>query len=198
MAAVVRSYGVDRETELELVRGVRAGEEAAFDAIYSVFNVRLLAFLVRLMRRREVAEDLLEETWLRFVRHADRLQPDTQLGPWLFTVARNLHVSYCRTRALESDVAGSLSLWPMRTVDTPFELAARTEFENRLETALAGLPTMFREALLLVGVEGMRPSEAAAVCGITAEAMRQRVHRARMLLGERLGDGFESRWRAGA
>ncbi len=40
----MRSYGVDRETELALVRGVRAGEEAAFDAIYSVFNARLLGF----------------------------------------------------------------------------------------------------------------------------------------------------------
>lgn len=194
----MRSNGVDRETELELVRGVRAGEEAAFDAIYSVFNGRLLGFLARLTRRREIAEDLVEETWLRFVRHADRLQPDTQLGPWLFTVARNLHVSYCRARTLEGNVAGSLSLWPAPTVSTPFELAARTEFENRLETALAELPTTFREALLLVAVEGMRPSEAASVCGITAEAMRQRVRRARMLLGERLGEGFESRCRTGA
>jgi RNA polymerase sigma factor (sigma-70 family) len=195
----MRSCGVDRETELELVRGVRAGEEAAFDAIYSAFNVRLLAFLARLTHRRDVAEELLEETWLRFVRHADRLQPDTQLGPWLFTVARNLHVSYCRTRALESNVAGSLSLWPTRTVDTPFELASRTEFEHRLEAALADLPTTLREALLLVALEGLQPSEAAAVCGVTAEAMRQRLRRARVLLAERLGYSLaELRWRTGA
>lgn len=193
----MRSNGMNRETELELVRGVRAGEEAAFDAIYSVFNARLLGFLARLTRRRELAEDLVEETWLRFVRHADRLQPDTQLGPWLFTVARHLHVSHCRARALESHVAGSLSLWPAPPVSTPFESASRREFETRLETALGELPTTLREALLLVGVEGMRPSEAASVCGITAEAMRQRVRRARMMLGERLGESFESRSRTG-
>ena len=195
----MRSYGVDRELEIELVRGVRAGEEAAFDAVYSLFNARLFGFLARLTRRREVAEELLEETWLRFVRHADRLQSDTQLGPWLFTVARNLHVSYCRTRALETDVAGGLSLWPTRTVETPFELASRTEFERRLDAALADLPIAFREALLLVGVEGLQPSEAAAVCGITAEAMRQRLRRARVLLAERLGYSLaELRLRTGA
>ena len=194
----MRSNGVDWDTELALVRGVRAGEEAAFDAIYSMFNGRLLGFLARLTRRREVAEDLVEETWLRFVRHADRLQPDTQLGPWLFTVARNLHVSYCRARVVELDVGGSLSLWSASNVSTPFELASRREFEQRLEAALAELPMTFREALLLVGVEGMRPSEAAAICGITAEAMRQRVRRARLMLGERLGEGFESRYRTGA
>lgn len=193
----MRCHSVDRETESALVRGVRAGEDAAFDAIYAVFNARLLGFLARLTRRREIAEELVEETWLRFVRHADRLHPDTQLGPWLFTVARNLHVSYRRACAHESDVAGSLSLWPAPTVSTPFELASRREFENRLESALAELPTMFREALLLVGVEGMRPSEAASVCGITAEAMRQRVRRARMMLGERLGESCETRSRTG-
>src|SRR5918993_801981 len=100
----MRLQSVDRATELALVRRLRAGEEAAFDAIYAAFNARLFGFLVRLTRRREVAQELLEETWLRVVRHADRLQPDTQMGPWLFTVARNLHVSYCRRRAVESEL----------------------------------------------------------------------------------------------
>jgi RNA polymerase sigma factor (sigma-70 family) len=195
----MRCSGVDRESELMLVRGLRAGEEAAFDAVYAAFNARLFGFLARLTRRREVAEELLEETWLRLVRHAERIEPDTQLGAWLFTVARNLHVSHCRARALELEVAAGLSLWPTPAADTPFDLAARTEFERRVEEALAELPVTLREAILLVGVEGMRPSEAAAVCGTTAEAMRQRVHRARMLLGETLGYPFgELRLRAGA
>ena len=183
----MRSPGVDRNTELRLVRGLRAGEEAAFDAIYAAFNARLFGFLVRLTRHREVAQELLEETWLRVVRHADRLQPDTQIGPWLFTVARNLHVSYCRTRVVESELATSLSLWPVRPAETPFDIAAQTEFEQRLDAALADLPVTLREAILLVGVEGMRPAEAAVVCDITGEAMRQRLRRARTLLAERLG-----------
>ena len=104
MAPRMRCNGVDRETELALLRGVRAGDAAAFDAVYAAYNARLFGFLARLTRRREVAEELLEETWVRFVRHADRLEPDTQIGAWLFTVARNLHVSYCRTRAVESRI----------------------------------------------------------------------------------------------
>jgi RNA polymerase sigma-70 factor (ECF subfamily) len=182
---------VDREFEDGLVERVRAGDEAAFDAIYAAFNGRLLGFLVRLSRSREIAAELLEETWLRFVRHAHRLQPDTRLGPWLFTVARNLHVSHCRARAFESDVLASLTLWPEPHRDTPFELLARSEFEDRLERALGELPVMLREALLLVAVEGMRPSEAAGVCGISADAMRQRLKRARALLAEELGAAEE-------
>ncbi len=47
-------------------------------------------------RNRTLAEDLLDETWLRLVRHAPGLRPDTRLGPWLFTVARNVYWTYRR------------------------------------------------------------------------------------------------------
>lgn len=199
MTAVVRSYCMDRDRELALVEGVRAGDELAFDAVYQMFNARLLGFLVRLAGSRDVGEELLEETWLRFLRHANRLQPDTRLGPWLFTVARNLHVSYCRSMAIEANAVITLSLWPEVVRDTPYDVAARHQFEERVESALAALPVTLREALLLVGVEEMQPSEAALVCGVTPEAMRQRVRRARVLLAQRLNlPAGDLRLKAGA
>src|SRR5688572_20047659 len=104
---------VERDTELALVERLRRGDPGAFDDVYATFNTRLFTFLVRLTRHRDVAEDLLEETWLRLVKHATRLRADTRLGPWLFTVARNLHVSYGRSRMLEDSATASLiSLWP--------------------------------------------------------------------------------------
>src|SRR5215467_2005619 len=121
---------VERQSELELIARLKAGDSAAFDEIYDAFNARLFNFLARLMRSRERAEDLLEETWLRLVTHAARLQPDTRLGPWLFTVARNLYVSYCRSRMLEdSSVADGISLWPPAPAMSPFEQAAASELE---------------------------------------------------------------------
>jgi RNA polymerase sigma-70 factor (ECF subfamily) len=178
---------MDRDSELELVRRVRAGDTNAFDAAHAMFNARLFSFLARLTRNRNVAEDLLEETWLRFVAYADRLDPDTRLGAWLFAVARNLHVSYCRSRAVEmSHAEAGIGLWPAIVPDSPFEHAVGQEFERRLEAAIAGLPVAFREVLLLVGVEGLRPAEAAVVCGISPEALRQRLKRARALLRHRL------------
>lgn len=186
MICLVRSFHVERETELDLVRRLRSGDAAAFDAIHAAYHGRLFGFLVRLTRNRAVAEDLLEETWLRLVRHADRLQPDTQLGPWLFTVARNLYVSFCRARVAEAEAVASLSLWPVPPVDSPFDAVSSHEFESRVESALGDLSVPLREVLLLVGVEGLRPAEAAAVCGITPEALRQRLRRARQGLAERL------------
>jgi RNA polymerase sigma factor (sigma-70 family) len=182
-----RSYAVDRACELELVCRVRDGDTAAFDTVHAMFNARLFGFLARLARSRDVAEDLLEETWLRFVAHAARLDEDTRLGPWLFTVARNLHVSYCRARAFEEpNSAGAIGLWPAGFEQSPFEQAALSELERRIEAGLATLPVAFREVLLLVGVEGLRPAEAAVVCGISPEALRQRLKRARDMLAARM------------
>jgi RNA polymerase sigma-70 factor (ECF subfamily) len=181
---------MDRDSELVLVSRLRQGDTAAFDAVHAEFNARLFSFLARLSCRRDVAEDLLEETWLRLVSQSARLSPDTRLGPWLFAVARNLHVSYRRSRAMEeSHAAGFVGLWPSGLPQpSPFEEAAASETDRRLEAALAALPAPSREVLLLVAVEGLRPAEAAAVCGTTPEAMRQRLSRARTQLTRLLDD----------
>ena len=181
---------MDREAELLLVAQVRQGDAAAFDRIYAEFNPRIFSFLARLSRRRDVAEDLLEEMWLRFVDRAPKLRPDTQLGPFLFTVARNLYVSYCRSRLVEdSQTVDMIGLWPLGTPrPSPFDATVANETGRRIEAALAELPAMYREALLLVAIEGLRPAEAAQICGITPEAMRQRICRARSAMAQRLGE----------
>ncbi len=181
---------MDRQRELQVVGRLRDGDPDVFDEVYDAFNVRLFNFLARLSNRRDVAEDLLEETWLRLVVHAQRLRPDTQLGAWLFTVARNLHVSYRRSRVLEdSHASGLMGLWPCGSREpSPLEAVEANEAQRRLAAALASLPVVYREALLLVAVEGLRPSEAAQICGVTAENMRQRVSRARALLVRRLAE----------
>lgn len=191
---------VDRETELALVERLRQGDADAFDAVYDAFNTRLFTFLVRLARRRDVAEDLLEETWLRLVKHARRLRPDTRLAPWLFTVARNLHVSFNRSRVLEDSATASvIALWPFSIErSSPFEAAAASELEARIERALATMPAASREVLLLVGVAGLDHSDAADICGITPEALRQRLHRARETLSKALEESREIRNADGA
>ena len=128
---------MDRDAERELVSRLRAGDADAFDAVYAEYNTRLFAFLARLSRNRATAEDLLEETWLRLVSHAERLREDSQLGAWLFTVARNLYVSYCRSRMLEDVHAPDfIGLWPSGCPSSPFEETAGHELGVRLKRRL--------------------------------------------------------------
>jgi RNA polymerase sigma-70 factor (ECF subfamily) len=183
---------MEPDFDAALVRRLRAGDAAAFDEIYDTFNRRLLSFLARMTKNRSVAEDLVEETWLRLVSSREDLDDDTRLGPWLFTVARNLYVSYCRSRAREhSGMADLIHLWPGGITQTPLDVASGNEFERRLEAAIAALPPVYREAILLVGVEELRPVDAAQVCGISAESLRQRLSRARGMLSRSLAGARE-------
>jgi RNA polymerase sigma factor (sigma-70 family) len=179
---------VEREIELRLVARLKAGDGAAFEAIYEAYRPRLFSFLARLSRRRDVAEDLLEETWLRLVTRAAELRDDSCVGAWLFTVARHLYLSWCRHRALDDWRLSELTpSWPAPAPgETPFEAAARSQTERRLEKALARLSTQDREVLLLVAVEGLTPAEAASALGIAAEALRKRLQRARERLASEM------------
>jgi len=185
----VRYIDMDRETEFTLVQRMAGGDTAAFDAIYDEYRARLYSFLVRLSRQRDLAQDLLEETWLRLVEHAGRFKPGTPLGPWLYTVAHNLYFSYCRSRVIEDErVAGLMGLWPSAARrPSPFEEASAGELEARLERALAALPPRYRELLQLSLVEEMTPAEIAEVCGVTSQTLRQRLFRARSMLAQELG-----------
>jgi RNA polymerase sigma factor (sigma-70 family) len=83
----------------------------------------------------------------------------------------------------EAAASELLTLWPARdSWPSPFDLASAGELERRVERALATLSPQHREVLLLVGYEGLTPTEAATVCGVTPEALRQRLSRARAAL----------------
>jgi len=172
--------------EQPLVQALAAGDGAAFDAVYEEHRARLYSWLVRMTRDRTVAEELLQETFLRLARHAARLRQDTNLRAWLFTVARNLARSHRRWAWL--DAARLLTFRdPVASAPDARDLAEASETQRRVEQALADLPPSSREVLLLVVYEGLEPSEAADVLGIRPDALRQRLARARAQLTARLG-----------
>ncbi len=176
----------DDAEDAALVRALRAGEARAFDLAYARYRSRIFSFLLRLARRRDVAEDLLQETFVRLAKHARTLAEDTVLGAWLFTVARNLWRSHRRWRLLDAERLREVGLWPSASSVTPLALSEATETERRLEAALLALPEMYREVLLLVAVERLEPQRAAEVLGLRADAVRQRLLRARAMLSQAL------------
>jgi RNA polymerase sigma-70 factor (ECF subfamily) len=167
-----------------LVEGLRRGDRRAFDEVHARYRPRLFGFLLRLAVRRDVAEDLLQEAWLKAARAAPRLREDTDLAAWLFTIARNAYRSYRRWALL--DISRLVAL----AEDAPFaselpgpERRAEGAREmERLERALLAVSPAHREVLLLVGVEGMDQERAAEVLGIGYPTLRQRLARARAAL----------------
>ncbi len=176
------SKGVPRVDEFELIRRLKQGDLDAFDAIYDIYRARLFSFLFRLTRRREIAEELLQETWLRLAHRAHTLRDDTRPGAWLFTVAHNLFASYCRNRALDTERISEMAAAAISGEErSPFDMAAARETERSLERVIASLPPRYREVLLLIA-EGFSHQEAATICDLRPDAFRKRLSRAREMV----------------
>lgn len=180
---------MEERSDAELLTELQGGAASAFDALYQRYRARLFSFLARMTGRRDVAEELLQETWLRLATRAPELRPGSDVKPWLFTVARNLATSHLRWRLIDRERMSRLGLWPGHGAETPFDTASASESERRLEIGLSALPPAYREALLLVAVEQMEPAAAAAVIGVRPDAFRKRLERARALLAERMQEG---------
>lgn len=176
--------------ESELIAGLRQGRPGAVAQAYALHHRAVYAFLLRLCRRVHTAEDLLQETFLRLSRHQTRLHEDTRLLAWLFTVARNLYRSHLRWSVLdlgrlfdggdaELELAQAHGASPEQVTETRSELA-------RVERAIGQVSPGAREVLLLLGVQQLSPEDVQQVLGVSAEALRQRVSRARKELRERL------------
>lgn len=192
---MVRCAGV-AEDERAWIDGLRRGEPAAFDAVFAAYRRRLYGYLVRMTRHRDVAEDLLQETFLRLAQHARALAADTRLGAWLFTVAHRLVVSWSRAQVVRAQLAGDLPARDAGRDDrSPLGALVDSEAQLALERAFAQLAPPYREVALLVGVEGMQPAEVAEILGQKPDAIRQRLARARSQLAAALGDHAPASWR---
>jgi RNA polymerase sigma-70 factor (ECF subfamily) len=167
--------------EVALVARLRSGDAAAFSEVYTRHGVPVFRFLARLCGRRDLAEDLYQETWLRLARHARDLRPDTDVRAWLYTVARNLVRSHARFSVVDAAAMEALGRWWYRDAPgaAPHDAAVAADVARRVERAVARLPLGAREVLLLVAGEGLAVDAAARVLGVTPEAARQRLHRAR-------------------
>ncbi len=174
---------------MSLVQRIRRGDASALTTAYEEYRPRVFGFLLRLSRRREVAEELLQDVFLKLAAHATRLHEDTDLPAWLFTVARNAWISYRRWAAL--DLGRYVALddrdFPARAHDEAHYDARRRLAD--VERALATLPETYREVLILCAIEGLEPERVAQILDVRADAVRQRLSRGRKLLEQALTEG---------
>lgn len=168
------------------VAALRGLEPGTVDAVFDHFSPRLNGFLRRMGASVEVAEELVQESFVRLVHHAPRLTDDTRIGAWLFTVARNLWISQRRWAWVDGTRLVEFAAGLRQPGTTPADLVAAGQTEARVEHAVSRLPEVQREVFLLVVGEGLEPAEAARILHISPEAARQRLARARRLVEEAL------------
>jgi RNA polymerase sigma factor (sigma-70 family) len=174
---------------MAVLPGRKIGGPAVTEAVagaFSAHHAEVTAYLRRLTREAEVAEDLAQEVFLRLQREIQEGRAPDNPRAWLYRVAANLavsrgrHVSVTRRRLAET--------WPEVGVDdSPENEALRHEREARLDGALASLPLDARRGLMMAA-QGFTGREIAAVLGRSELATRTFLCRARLRLRTRLLD----------
>ncbi len=167
------------ETDESLVARARAGDDAAFEAIYDRYARGVLAFCVHMLGNREAGEDALQLTFVSAFRALRRSDGDISLRPWLYTIARNRCLSELRTRR-ELDVDAMASDRPSRE-GVADQVQRREDLREMLDD-MRRLPADQRAALVLFELGDHSHEEIAAVLGVRREKVKALVFQAREAL----------------
>ncbi len=181
-AATVRE-SMRPEADLDLAQRHRYGDETAFEEIYDRFGGMVFNLALRLSGEPEEAADLSQETFLKIHRHLSGFRGRSSLKTWVYRVA----VNCCRSRYKKQ------SAWRSRLLPeseeklerlpdrrrSPEERAIARGAVGRIAQALAELPTIYREAVLLRDIEGLTYEEMSQVLGLRLGTVRSRIARGR-------------------
>ncbi len=168
-----------------LLRRVAAGEEAALRVLYERHAGGMLRLIRRLTARREVAEEILQESWLAVWRSAGAYRGEAPVRAWLLGVARRqAHNRLRRTEPVLVELEDAVDL-PTAEPAVEDQVLARAERRD-LVAAVLELPEHLREVLVLVLVEDLPYPEVAAVLGVPPGTVKSRMWTARRLLAATL------------
>lgn len=184
------------EDELQLVSALQHGDRAACSDLVDRYAGRIYGVALRLTRHPNEAEEILQETLIAACRAVGDFQGRSSLGTWLYRIATNNGLMRLRRRQeslvsfdelgeehVESVVPQDLSPWAL----DPEDDVLTDELRRSLEEAIGTLPETLRAAFILRDIEGLSTDEAAEVLGVSKSALKVRLHRARLMLREKLG-----------
>jgi RNA polymerase sigma-70 factor (ECF subfamily) len=176
------------DDDVRLMLRVRGGDARAFDELFERWAGRVLRFVERMVGEASVAEDLVQETFVRVWRARERYQPEARFSTWLFTIAGNAARNELRRpvrRAKHDSVDEEREGAPLELAGgapAADDVVDARRAGRALEAALAALPERQREALWLCAVEGLSYAEVAQALETTEKSVKALIHRARVAL----------------
>lgn len=168
------------------IAAARSGDTRAFERLYRTYSGKVMGLCLRMTRRRDVAEDCVQQTFIRAWRSLPAFEGRSAFGTWLHRIAVNEVLSQARnhgTRSESDDDAIENAL--AEPGESSKELDAGEVMD--VERALATLPEGARHVVVLQAVYGYSHEEVADMLGIAVGTCKAQLHRGRRLLRERMG-----------
>ena len=181
-----------RLDELSCLESMRRGDPGCLGDFFELWGDRLYRLALRLTADPATAEDVVQEAFVKLMAGAGRIEGRSRLATWLYRVVYNASIDRLRDRKRTVPVPeeGDDETPPMPAllVDflSPEEMLKDEETRRALDDGIAALPPSLRAAFLLRDVEGLSTAEAAEALSLTETNLKVRLHRARLLLRERL------------
>jgi RNA polymerase sigma-70 factor (ECF subfamily) len=184
----------------DLAARAAAGDTSAFETIVGRYQARVFRLACRLTSDTD-APDVLQEAFLQIYRHLPSFRGESQFGTWVYRIATNAALMHRRARArrpadsLEEflpkfDVDGRHLATPaeLQVAASADELLDRQILADKAREVIARLPDLYRDAFVLRDLEEMSTADVAEALGVDPATVRQRVHRARLMLRGYLSD----------
>jgi RNA polymerase sigma-70 factor, ECF subfamily len=177
--------------DADVVGLAQQGREAAYRELIRRYERPVFSLVYRMVRDRELAEDLTQDTFIRVLNHVDRYRPEFKFSSWLFKIANNVAIDHLRRRHLETvSMEGSPHAATPEAVEaTSFEVAGlqesaldeleAKELGSAIEVAIGRLRPEYRSCILLRHVEGRSYEEIAATLDLPLGTVKTYIHRAR-------------------
>src|ERR1700733_5165979 len=177
--------------DADVVALAQQGRDSAFRELIRRYERPIFSLIYRMVRDRELAEDLAQDTFIKVLNHIDRYRPEFKLSSWLFKIANNVAIDHLRRRQLDTvSIDGSPHAQTADAVEaTRFDVvdqqeSALDEMEARelgtsIEKAIAGLRPEYRSCIMLRHVEGRSYEEIAATLDLPLGTVKTYIHRAR-------------------
>jgi len=182
-----------------------AGDDSAFEQIVRRYQARIFRLACRLTSDTD-APDVLQETFLQVYRHLPSFRGESRFSTWLFRITTNAALMHRRTRArrpaepldaflprFDGDGRHAATPAELQVAAQADELLDRQFLAEKARDGIARLPDLYREAFVLRDLEEMSTSDVALTLGVEPATVRQRVHRARLMLRGYLGNLVEVR-----
>ena len=183
-----------------VVAEARKGSEVAYRELLSRYERPVFSLIFRMVRDRETAEDLAQETFIKVLNNLDRYSPEFKFSSWLFKIANNLTIDHLRRRrvdtisiegapdAVTSESAKATSIAVVSDSESPLEELESRELGAAIEQAIGKLRPEYRACIMLRHVEDKSYEEIAEIVKLPLGTVKTYIHRARHELRSALGD----------